>query len=90
MLDIQEAMIRGRLYEMSSGIPILQVPDDDILAYGTAGPSADMTTQACFSDQVASCLEPVPECAIAGDWGPVYGELLTFDDPEPAFWLSTA
>jgi len=26
--------------------------------------------------------EPVPESATAGDWAPVYGELLTFDDPE--------
>ena len=24
----------------------------------------------------------VPECATAGAWGAVYGELLTFDDPE--------
>jgi len=23
----------------------------------------------------------MPESATAGDWGPVYGELLTFDDP---------
>jgi hypothetical protein len=30
-------------------------------------------------------LEPVPENATAGDCGPVYGELLTFDDPEIRF-----
>jgi hypothetical protein len=67
---------------MSSGIPILQVPDDDILAYGTADPSGDVTTQARFAEHLASCLEPTPESATAGDWAPVYGELLTFDDPE--------
>jgi len=46
VLDVQEAVVRGRLYEMPSGIPVL------------------------------------PESATAGDCGPVYGELLTFDDPE--------
>ncbi|MBW2149520.1 MAG: gamma-glutamylcyclotransferase [Deltaproteobacteria bacterium] len=30
---------------------------------------------------LASYLEPMPESATAGDWGSVYGELLTFDDP---------
>jgi len=53
VLDIREAEVRGRLYEMHSGIPVLQVPDGDVLTHGTAD-----------------------------DWGRVYGELLTFDDPE--------
>jgi hypothetical protein len=82
VLDIQEAKVRSRLYEMSSGIPVLQVPDKDILAHGTADPLADVAKQARFSDQMASYLEPIPESATGGDWAPVYGELLTFDDPE--------
>jgi len=82
VLDVQEAMVRGRLYEMASGIPVLQVPEVDILAHGTADPLADVATQARLSDQVALSLKVTPENATPGDWGPVYGELLTFDDPE--------
>ena len=82
VLSVEEAVVRGRLYEMPSGIPVLQVPEEDILARGTADPLADVATQACFAGDLASILEPVPESATAGDCGPVYGEHLTFDDPE--------
>lgn len=82
VLDVQEAMVCGRLYEMFSGIPVLKVPDRDILASGTTDPLADVATQARLSNRMALCLEPTPESATVGDWGPVSGELLTFDDPE--------
>jgi len=82
VLDVQEAVVRGRLYELPSGIPVLEVPEKDVLARGTADPLADVATQARFAGELASILEPVPENATAGDCGPVYGELLTFDDPE--------
>jgi gamma-glutamylcyclotransferase (GGCT)/AIG2-like uncharacterized protein YtfP len=82
VLSVEEAVVRGRLYEMPSGIPVLQVPEEDILACGTADPSADVATQARFAEDLASILKPVPESATAGDWAPVYGEFLTFDDPE--------
>jgi len=81
VLDVQEAVVRGRLYEMPSGIPVLEVPETDILAHGTADPLADVVTQARFAGHLASFLEPMPESATAVDWGPVYGELLTFNDP---------
>jgi len=82
VLDIREAEVRGRLYEMHSGIPVLQVPDGDVLAHGTLDPLADVATQARLSEQLASYLEPTLKSAAAGDWGCVYGELLTFNDPE--------
>jgi gamma-glutamylcyclotransferase (GGCT)/AIG2-like uncharacterized protein YtfP len=82
VLDIREAVVRGRLYEMHSGIPVLQVPDGDVLAHGTPDVSADVATQARLSEQLASYPEPAQQSATAGDWGPVSGELLTFDDPE--------
>ena len=81
VLDVQEAVVRGRLYEMPSGIPVLEVPETDVLAHGNADPFADVATQTRFSGHLASSLEPMPESATAGNWGPVYGELLTFDDP---------
>ena len=79
-LEIREARVRGRLYD-GPGFPILEVPDKDILAYGTAEPLADVATQARLSSRVGSSSRPVPESATAGAWGAVYGELLTFDDP---------
>ena len=80
-LEIREAQVRGRLYE-GPGFPVLEVPDKDVLAHGTAHPLADVVTQALLSGRVGSYSQPVRKNATAGDWGTVYGELLTFDDPE--------
>ena len=81
VLEVLEAQVRGRLYE-GPGFPVLEVPDEDILALGTADPLADVTTQARLSDQMGSYSQPVAESATRGAWGAVYGELLTFDNPE--------
>ena len=32
------ASIRGRLYELPSGIPVLEVPEADVQGHGTGGP----------------------------------------------------
>ena len=80
-LEIREAQVRGRLYE-GPGFPVLEVPDQDVLACGTADPLADVATQARLSGQVGSHSRPAPESATTGAWGAVYGELLTFDDSE--------
>ena len=91
VLDIREAEVRGRLYEMHSGILVLKVPDGDVLAHGTSDVLADLSAcnaqagvaaQSRLSEELASYPEPVQQSATAGDCGPVYGELLTFDDPE--------
>ncbi|WP_211341206.1 gamma-glutamylcyclotransferase family protein [Desulfoglaeba alkanexedens] len=70
VLDVREAVVRGRLYEMHSGIPVLQVPDGDVLAHGSPDPLADVAAQAQFSEQPASYSEPILKSATAGDWGP--------------------
>ena len=44
VLAIQEAQVRGRLFE-GPGFPVLEVPDEDILAHGTGDPLADMGIQ---------------------------------------------
>ena len=80
-LEIREAQVGGRLYE-GPGFPVLEVPDQDVLAHGTADPLADVATQARLSGRVGSYSQPVRKNATAGDWGAVCGELLTFDDPE--------
>ena len=81
VLEIREARIRGRLYD-GPGFPLLEVPDEDILAHGTADPLADVATQARLSDRVESFPQAVLDNATVGAWGAVYGELLSFDDPE--------
>jgi len=71
VLSVEEAVVRGHLYEMPSGIPVLRIPEADILARGTADPLADVATclradthrqaQARFSGHPASYLEPMPD-----------------------------
>jgi len=85
VLSVEEAVVRGRLYELPSGIPVLEVPEADVLAHGTADPLADVATQARLTAEFAARAahpEPGENGAPGGRWGPVYGELLTFDDPE--------
>ena len=75
---------RSRLYE-GPGFPLLEVLVEDVLAHRTADLFADVATQARLSDHVA----PIPptgprKCHTVGAWGAVYGELLSFDDPDPS------
>lgn len=75
-LHIQEARVRGRLYELPSGIPVLQVPDGNILAVGTGDVPADMGVQKRLTSTLTSKgLEPPTNGEV------VYGELFGFDDP---------
>ncbi len=85
VLTVEDAVVRGRLFETSSGIPILQVPEEDILAVGTTNPLADVATQAHVTARISNS-EPTPDRlpkkGTGAPWGPVYGEILTFGDPE--------
>jgi len=85
VLVVQDAVVRGRLFETPSGIPVLQVPEEDILAVGTTNPLADVATQAHVTARMSNP-EPTPDRfprnVTGAPWGPVYGELLAFDDPE--------
>ena len=81
LLDVQEAEIRGRLYD-GPGFPLLQVPDEDILAEGTAGAMHDLAVQLRTADQVRSSPRSVDTSGVAGSWDTVYGELFSFSDAE--------
>ncbi len=81
VLKVREAQVRGRLYE-GPGFPVLEAPDEDVLAHGTADPLADVATQARLSGQMGSSPGPDPKSVTVGAWGAVYGELLSFNDPE--------
>jgi len=82
---VEDAVVRSRLFETSSSIPVLEVPEEDILAVGTTNPLADVATQAHVTARMSNP-EPTPDRlpkkGTGAPWGPVYGELLTFDDPE--------
>jgi gamma-glutamylcyclotransferase (GGCT)/AIG2-like uncharacterized protein YtfP len=73
-LSIKNATVRGRLYELPSGIPVLEVPPCDIIADGSGDIAHDLTIQ-----------EKIAEPAITLDhnsgWWAIRGELMTFADP---------
>jgi len=71
VVAVEKAFVCGKLYETSSGIPVLRVPDETILAHGTSDLLADAETQA-----------RIQLGAVAEADDRVYGEILTFDDPE--------
>ena len=58
VLTVEDAVVRGRLFETSSGIPILQVPEEDILAVGTTDPLADVATQAHVAARMSNPEQP--------------------------------
>lgn len=60
VLTVEDALVRGRLFETPSGIPVLQVPEEDILAVGTTNPLADVATQAHATARM-SYPEPTPD-----------------------------
>lgn len=69
-ISIEEATVRGRLYELPSGIPMIKVPDEDVMALGSGDPVADAKSQ-------ASTTTPGRGVCVAG-WGSVRGEIITF------------
>jgi gamma-glutamylcyclotransferase (GGCT)/AIG2-like uncharacterized protein YtfP len=78
-VSIEETVIRGRLRWLSPGIPMLDVPPDDILAVGTTNYLADAALQAKLTAE-ATGQPPRPEPP--GNWDLIPAEVFTFDDPE--------
>lgn len=72
------ATLRGRLYLLPVGYPILVVPPESILAHGTDSPEVDARTQADWHTHVG---EPLPAALTADGWPSVHGEIFTYEDP---------
>jgi gamma-glutamylcyclotransferase (GGCT)/AIG2-like uncharacterized protein YtfP len=71
-LRVQEATLRGKLYDHPFGFPALVVPVEDVYATGSADPIHDASEQQRLNDT-----------GVHRSDGPrVHGELFTFDDPE--------
>ena len=71
-LAVEEAVVRGRLYDLTAGYPALIVLEEDVRAVGTTDPLRDAAVGNRHSAVGAGP---------AGDPA-VFGELLAFDDPE--------
>jgi gamma-glutamylcyclotransferase (GGCT)/AIG2-like uncharacterized protein YtfP len=72
-LAMRYATVRGRLYDLPFGFPALVVPNEDVQATGT---------RKYLSDARARSQAQTGPQEVSPDWDMVYGELLTFDDPE--------
>lgn len=79
-VDIRPATVCGRLYDLGS-FPALEVPEQSILAHGTADPLADAATQARFEADEAQHPDLRAKGPTRREWGLVHGELITFPDP---------
>lgn len=72
-MSVEEANVRGRLYDLPFGFPALVVPEGDIHALGTA---AYLTDAELPHSIRIKARENLP------GWDTVHGELMIFDDPE--------
>ena len=78
-LSVEETTLRGRLSWLSPGIPMLEVPPEDILAVGTTDYLADAALQARLTAELAGQRQPP---APQGTWDLIPAEVFTFHDPE--------
>ena len=60
VLTVEDAVVRGRLFETSSGMPVLQVLEEDILAVGSTDPLADVATQTPVTARMSHIPSPPP------------------------------
>lgn len=77
-IDIRPATTWGRLYALPAGYPALEIPEEHILAHGTAEPLTDAATQADFARKIANMST---QSRPTGDWDLIHGEFITFADP---------
>ncbi len=95
VLRILPARICGKLFKLTPDIPVMIIPDSEILATGTSNLSVDMRLLSGLgpdsSKRCASLPEALRDLGIsagawpwghAGEWKTIKGELLFFDDPE--------
>lgn len=82
LLRTEPARMRGRLFKLTPGIPIMTVPAEDILGRGSENIAADLELQRRFA---TLCGTEHPRGDKRGDrpgWKNISGELLVFGDPE--------
>lgn len=75
-VSIQHATVRGRLYELPSNIPVLEVPEQDIIAHGSTDILENIAMQRRLEVDVPGYLECNGE-----NWQQIEGELITLPNP---------
>lgn len=73
VIDSVPARIWGRLYQVAAGYPSVEIPEEGILAVGTAQAEKDVLTESRFAVPAG----PPP----SGDWGWVFGDVVTLSEP---------
>lgn len=75
-ISIELATVRGRLYEFPSGIPVMEVPECDIIAHGSADIAGDVSLQ-------QRLIADAPEYTESDHavWRQISGELITLPSP---------
>jgi gamma-glutamylcyclotransferase (GGCT)/AIG2-like uncharacterized protein YtfP len=69
-VDVREACVRGRLWQLEVGYPTIVIDGGDILADGTTRPLEDVRAQ-----------RTAPQGSPPTDSERVWGEIFEFDDP---------
>lgn len=75
-VSIEDATVRGRLYEFASGIPVLEVPERDVIAHGSANVLGDLAIQRGLEVSLSEHLECDGET-----WQQIEGELVILPNP---------
>jgi len=75
-VSVEEATVRGRLYMLPSGIPVLEVPELYIVTHGSADILGDLALQRRLDEDLAG----YPECDGEG-WWQIEGELIMLQNP---------
>jgi gamma-glutamylcyclotransferase (GGCT)/AIG2-like uncharacterized protein YtfP len=84
VVEVTEGEVLGRLFELATGIPILEVPDNLVLAEGTRDPRGDARLQReAAGESWEGLLSPPDEPSHTPEygWGRVKGEIMHFNDP---------
>ncbi len=76
-ISIEPATVRGRLYELGSGIPVLEVPAKDIVGVGSSDILGDLAMQRRLEAESVRH----PKCD-GEDWQWIEGELIVLPRPE--------
>ncbi len=80
VLSVENGSVPGRLYLQTTGIPMLQIPPESILASGSDDPFADVALQNRYSDRTRFIVADL-QTDDTQHWNWVHGEILTFNDP---------
>ncbi len=82
VLQVCPAWLPGKLFKLSPYDPVMTVPGEDILVYGTASVAVDIEAQEKFESLLKN--KGTGGLASLGDtgWGKVRGELLIFNDSQ--------